>query len=120
MDSNLFGCLAEYQFAVNAMLKGFSVCFPLLNSSPYDCIIETKKGFKKIQIKSVQKKSDKVRCYLMGTRKDIYSVDDVDFFAVYVEHHQGFYIFKNNGDRKSIVLSKNGVMSKNFNNFELL
>ena len=101
MDNNLIGCLAEYKFATMAMEREMHVSFPLLDSSPYDCIIETINGLKKIQIKSVTKESDKVRCYLVNS-------------------HKGFYIFKNDGVTKSIVINKGGNYSKNFNNFALL
>jgi hypothetical protein len=46
MDNNLIGCLAEYKFATMAMEREMHVSFPLLDSSPYDCIIETINGLK--------------------------------------------------------------------------
>ena len=52
MDFNLNGCIVEYRFAVKAMEREIEVSFPLLNTSVYDCVTNTDKGFKKIQIKS--------------------------------------------------------------------
>ena len=120
MDNNLIGCLAEYKFATMAMEREMHVSFPLLDSSPYDCIIETINGLKKIQIKSVTKDADNVRCYLRNTNKQPYLLSDVDYFAIWVNSHKGFYIFENDGVTKSIVINKGGNYSKNFNNFALL
>ena len=117
MDSNLIGCIAEYKFAAEAMERGFLVSFPLLDSSPYDCIVETKEGFKKIQIKSVVKKEKFARCYLRKSVDDPYNIKDVDYFAIFVEHHNGFYIIKNDGKVKNFYLSKEGIYKNNFNNF---
>ena len=103
-----------------AMEREMHVSFPLLDSSPYDCIIETINGLKKIQIKSVTKDADHVRCYLRNTNKQSYSLNDVDYFAIWVNSHKGFYIFENDGVIKSIVINKGGKYSKNFNNFALL
>ena len=120
MDKNLIGCLAEYKFAVMAMENNIRVCFPLLDASPYDCIIETVNGFKKIQIKSVLSDKENVRCYLTQGNTKSYSIDDVDFFAVWIQSHNGFYIFKNTGDIKTITVNKNKKYSKNFNNFAFI
>jgi len=120
MDSNLIGCLAEYRFATMAMERELYVSFPLLDSSPYDCIIETINGLKKVQIKSVTKGSDKVRCFLRNKKMEKYSKSDVDFFAVWVKSHNGFYIFKNDEAKTSIVINKGGKYSKNFNNFAFI
>tara|TARA_R100000935_G_scaffold41759_1_gene63432 strand:+ start:48 stop:410 length:363 start_codon:yes stop_codon:yes gene_type:complete len=120
MNVNLFGCLAEYKFAVMAMEYGINVSFPLIHSSPYDCIIETKKVLKKIQIKAISTGKDKARCYLLDSNRNAYKKEDVDFFAVWVQYHNGFYIFKNENLNKTMVINKGGIYSKNFNNFAML
>lgn len=117
MDVNVIGCIAEYQFAVEVMSRGFFISFPLLDASPYDCVIDTGKDFKKIQIKSVDKKKDVVRCYIKKSSQKPYSKKDVDYFAIYVKHHKGFYIFKNDGKIKNITLGKNIHSKEYFNNF---
>mgnify|MGYP003644219220 CR=1 FL=1 len=81
MDNNQIGCLAEYKFATVAMELGFYVSFPLLNTSRYDCIIETSKGLFKIQVKSVQKNRDRSRVFIRDTKNNNYKKKDVDFFA---------------------------------------
>jgi len=117
MDLNTIGCIAEYQFAVEAMKRGFFVSFPLLDASPYDCILDNGKDLKKIQIKSVTKDEKNIRSFLKKTNGNAYNTKEVDYFAVYVQHHNGFYIFKNNGNIKSITLGKNIVTKNYFNNF---
>jgi len=120
MDFNSIGCIAEYKFAIMAMKHNINVSFPLLHSSPYDCITDSKNGLKKIQIKSASGKGDKVRCFLRNTKKKSYPIDEVDYFAVWIESHNGFYIFKNDVKRTSIVLEKKGKHLKKFNNFAVL
>lgn len=119
MDNNIVGCLAEYKFAVKAMEIGFCVSFPLLNSSPYDCIIDTPNGLKKIQIKSINTLGKRQKVLLTSNNKKNYDLKDVDFFAVYSFQKNGFFILKNDGKQKSIELTspKN---SKYFNNFAQL
>jgi len=119
MNTNLIGCLAEYKFAVKAMEKGLTVSFPLLDASPYDCIVDTGSSLKKIQIKSVQADSEKLKCWI-STKHNNYTLENVDYFAIYLKFYDGFYIFKNDGKIKFITLDKKKVMSENFNNFEFL
>jgi hypothetical protein len=116
MDSNQIGCLAEYKFATAAMEQGFFVSFPLLNSSRYDCIIETPKGLIKIQIKSVHNFSGRSRVFLKDTKQKNYKIKDVDFFAIYYKEKDGFFIIKNDGIKKSIELTSPKYL-KYFNNF---
>lgn len=94
---------------------------PLLDASTYDAIVEKDGILKKIQIKSITKdrtdkiKRDDVQCVLRRDGKP-YSIEMVDFFAIYVERDQGFYIVKNKG-QKAIRLSTTGIYKNNFNNF---
>ena len=122
MDINILGCTAEYRFAVMAMENGFRVSMPLLDASPYDAIIETPTGLKKIQIKSTtQKVKDNAIALTIRRTGDPYSKDDVDFFAVWVEEFKGFYIVPNNGTQRRLKFTINGKKySNNFNNFALL
>jgi hypothetical protein len=116
MDTNQIGCLAEYKFATVAMELGFLVSFPLLNTSRYDCIIETPKGLLKIQVKSVQKSRDRSRVFIRDTKNNNYKKKDVDFFAIYYQEKDGFFIIKNDGITKSLELTSSKY-SKFFNNF---
>ena len=123
MDNNRNGCIAEYRFAVMAMQNGFNVSFPLMDSSPYDCIVEKNGMFWKIQVKSTNKIPEKNRSavhIVLNNAKSRYTKEVVDFFAIWVEHSNGFFIVKNTGNMQSIRLSVVGKYSKNFNNFALI
>lgn len=123
MDTNRLGCVAEYRFAVMAMQNGFNVSFPLMDSSPYDCIVEKGGRFWKIQVKSSVKIPEKNRTavhIILNNAKSKYTKDRVDFFAIWIEHCNGFFIVENTGNMQSIRLSIEGKYSKNFNNFALI
>jgi hypothetical protein len=122
MDINIVGCTAEYRFAVLAMENGLRVSMPLVDSSPYDAIVETPNGLRKIQIKSTAQKIIRNRVSLTIKRTgDPYSLADVDYFAVWVDAFKGFYIIPNNGTQRKFCFSINGKKySKNFNNFGVL
>lgn len=119
MTTNIVGCIAEYKFAVFAMERGLQVSFPLLNTSPYDCIVQSKKGLFKIQIKSVKKTRKNNRVFLRHADGKSYNNSDVDFFAVYFERMNGFFIFKYSDVKKSVKLDSKKYL-KNFNNFAIL
>lgn len=122
MDINILGCTAEYRFAVMAMEKGFRVSMPLLDSSPYDAIVETPTGLKKIQIKSTRQKVVKRAVSLTIKRYgNPYPKSDVDFFAIWVEAYEGFYIIPNNGTQRRFKFFRTGKKYlNNFNNFDIL
>lgn len=123
MDTNRLGCVAEYRFAVMAMQNGFNLSFPLMHSSPYDCVTEKDGVFKKIQIKSSLKKPEGNRSavhIVLNNAKSKYTKDRVDYFAIWLEHFNGFFILKNTGNMQSIRLSIKGKYSKNFNNFAMI
>lgn len=95
---------------------------PLLDSSPYDAIVDTHKGLYKIQIKHTAKTPSEnrssVHLPLSGMKKDRYPLDMVDFFAIYSEHFDGFFIIPNAGNVKAIRISKTGKYSNFFSNFD--
>jgi len=121
LDTNIIGCLAEYLFATECLKRGYKVNFPLLDSSPYDCIVDDGKNLYKIQVKSSGKtpvgSTKSVHCKLRGS-KSIYRTEDVDYFAVYIESFGGFFIFKNKEKMpQSIRLSIYNKHKVFFNNF---
>jgi hypothetical protein len=122
MDINLAGCTAEYRFAVMAMQYGLRVSMPLLDASPYDAIVETPNGLRKIQIKStMQRVSNNAVALTIKRTGDPYPIADVDFFAIWIEVFQGFYIIPNNGTQRRFKFTINGKKySNNFNNFGVL
>jgi hypothetical protein len=122
VDRNQLGCLAEYKFSVKAIEEGFNVSMPLLDSSPYDCIIERDLKLYKIQIKNVspERKFNRDSIHLVLRRTtDFYTKEEVDYFAVYIMVYEGFFIIPNYQQR-SIRLSIDGKYKDNFNNFALI
>lgn len=116
MDNNTRGCIAEYSFGVECLKRGIIVSFPILDSCVYDCIADTGKNIYRIQIKSTGKKMEKNRSTIQANWHVIYSEQDVDYFAVWVDLYKGFFIFKNIG-QQSIRLNLDNDNSKYFNNF---
>lgn len=116
VDSNTKGCIAEYNFGIECLKRGIIVSFPILDSCVYDCIADTGNTIYKIQIKSTGKVVEKNRSTIQANWHTTYSISDVDYFAVWVEMYNGFFIFRNIG-QQSIRLSLNNENSKYFNNF---
>jgi|11_taG_2_1085331.scaffolds.fasta_scaffold01230_7 hypothetical protein len=124
MKGNESGCFAEYKFATMAMEEGFNVSMPLLDSSPYDAIIEKDGETFKIQIKyiSADRKKRRNDFHLsLGRRsgQSFYSLEYVDFFAIYYAEESGFFIIKNK-EQRAIRLSMTGIYKNNFSNFALI
>ena len=120
MDNNQRGCLAEYTFATECLKRGYSVSFPLIDSSVYDCIVDTGERLIKVQVKSTNRDTDGYHNSIhtrIANAKSNYTLDKVDYFAVWVEYFSGFFIFKNNGNTNTIRLSKVGKYKDYFNNF---
>lgn len=94
---------------------------PLLDSSIYDCLVDVDGKIYKIQIKSTIKtpyKASQSTVHIpIQNNKTLYTKDNVDFFAIWVQYFDGFFIIKKSGNVQSIRLSKVGKYSKYFNNF---
>jgi len=122
VDSNLLGCTAEYKFATMAMESGLKVSMPLLDSSPYDCIVELPNfDLKKIQIKSTAKPEVPRGIHVtLHTYNRYYKLNEVDYFAIWVQAFNGFFIIKNTGTNSAFKLTRHGKYSNNFNNFAVI
>lgn len=125
MNDNQKGCYAEYVFCTVAMKNNFNVSMPLLGASHYDCIIEKNGKLFKIQIKFISK--DRIKsnynkyseqCVLRAKGR-FYNKQDVDFFALYHQQLDGFFIIPNI-EQKTIRIRANGPYKENFNNFALI
>lgn len=96
---------------------------PLLDSSKYDCILESKGKLFKIQIKYLGKgrvrKRNSVQITLRRTGFPTYDKKYVDFFALWDEYNNGFFIVPNLG-QQSLKLNVNGKYKNNFNNFDII
>lgn len=96
---------------------------PLLQTSIYDCIVDTGKGVFKIQIKASEKvptdRENSVNIPLVNS-KSIYTVEKVDYFAVFSSFYNGFFIFPNKGEMKSFRASLKGKNKMYFNRFSFV
>jgi len=123
VNNNSFGCYAEYLFCAECTKRGFIVSMPTLDSSHYDCIVDNGKKIYKIQIKSSRKiPTDRVNSVLIPIHSYSikYTKEKVDFFAVFSNFYEGFFIFPNNGTQQSFRASLKGLNKIYYNNFDLL
>ncbi len=127
MDINQKGCFAEYKFATRAMENGFNVSMPLLDSSPYDCILEKNGQLFKVQIKYVSSHR-KQSTYTSGKNTfrltlarsyNFYPKELCDYFAIWIDLYDGFFIIPNK-EQSAVRLSLNNKYADNFNNFDLI
>ena len=120
VETNQLGSYAEYLFASECIKRGYKVSFPLMDSSPYDCILDTGRRLVKVQIKATEKRPvdrrNSVNIPLQNS-KTIYTQEVVDYFAVYSTYYCGFFLFPNKGSMQSIRLSLTGRNRIFFNNF---
>lgn len=119
-NSNYTGCAAEYRFATECTSRGYIVSMPILDSSPYDAIVDTHQGIYKIQIKYTNKEPlfpHKSVHVPLEKEYQTYTIENVDYFAIYTQYFNGFFIVQNKGSMKAIRLSLHGKYSDYFNNF---
>ena len=125
MNRNQKGCFAEYKFATRAMENGFNVSMPLLDASPYDCLLEKEGRVFKIQIKYVsadRQKDEKYNNMRVSLHRDggnKYPKHLCDFFAIWFDEYDGFFIIANQ-EQKAMRLSLDNKYKENFNNFDLI
>jgi hypothetical protein len=98
------GNIGESKFIFDCALYGVNVLKPMFNNLPYDFVIETKNGFKKVQVKTseyLQENKKSIRfhiaegtSYLKGNRKHkAYDPDTLDYFYLFnVEINKGFLV----------------------------
>lgn len=123
MKNNQLGTYSEYLFATECIKRGYLVSFPLMDSNPYDCIIDTGEHLYKIQIKASEKRPTDRKSSVnvpLQNSKTIYTKKLVDYFAVYSSFYGGFFIFPNKEKMKSIRLSLTGKNKIFFNNFAMM
>ena len=123
MDSNSKGAYAEYMFACECLKHGFYPSFPILDSSVYDVLVDTGSNVIKVQVKYVSSKpidnSSYVFISLKKGNKNKYCKSKVDYFAIYSEYFNGFFMIKNKGNMNSLGLdsTKGSKYASGFNNF---
>lgn len=122
MDSNSKGAYAEYMFACECLKRGYFPSFPILDSSIYDVIVDVGGRMVKVQVKySAKEPTDQpsVSVALMNGNRKEYTIDLVDYFAIYSEYFGGFFIIRNVGSMQSVRLNsvEGSKYACEFNNF---
>ncbi len=73
---------------------GFSVSKPWGDSLAYDFIVEHKRRFLRVQVKStIYSRRGSYECQLRGVRRKTYTSQDVDFIAMYIIPKNIWFIF---------------------------
>ena len=101
------GDVAEFLFDANAVQRGFLVCRPIHAGTIYDRIVDFNGSFKKVQIKCTTKNhgTGAANIILKRNKNQLYPVELVDVFAIYVMQWNAWYFFKNEG-QKSVYITK--------------
>jgi hypothetical protein len=83
----------ELIFMMRSAHEGMQVSKPYGDSAAYDFIVEYKTRCHRIQVKSTSHQSDGGHCcQVRGGRKQAYLSDAFDFAAIYIIHHQCWFI----------------------------
>ena len=91
------GELAELGFMYRAASHGIGVAKPYGDSFPYDFLTQHGKRLLRVQVKSSYqggRSGDNCFSLKVGCRggRDRYSIDDVDFIAVFIAKHDAWYL----------------------------
>jgi PD-(D/E)XK endonuclease len=78
------GEAAEAAFLARATTLGFSICVPWGESERYDCVIDTRPGFLRVQVKSATACSRSRYVVKGGGNGQPYTAEEIDFLAAYV------------------------------------
>jgi len=106
----LKGVSCEMLVASRLCEQGWIPYLPLVDGSPIDILVETNKGFQKIQVKAwVLKANSRVRLERSGNkdnkRKRSYSTEEIDWFAVVRMEEREVFIVPVIDGRASINIS---------------
>jgi hypothetical protein len=96
LDNKHRGELAELAFMRKAATLGFAVAKPWGDCDRYDVIVRIGKIFWRVQIKSVWSKAlgrPHYRVWTTGSRKSLYSADEIDFLVAYLFPEDIWYVF---------------------------
>jgi hypothetical protein len=92
-EFKLRGEWAELLFMTRASEHGLRVIKPWGDSSRYDCVVETRGSFLRVQVKSTSHRRCKhYSCGIERRGKKRYTAAEIDFFAIYVIPTDNWYI----------------------------
>jgi len=95
--SRLRGQIAELEFKLQAIKRGFRISTPHGDNDPYDFILDSNSKLYRVQVKSSSAYFKGGRKYKFNTshcssHRKPYTKDDIDFFALYVVPLNTFHI----------------------------
>lgn len=92
------GSYIELVFAAGATKRNWGLSTPFNDILPYDFIVDTRANLHRMQVKTCRKESEGVYKANLCTRSNLnnsyklYSARDVDYFAIYIENLNIWYI----------------------------
>ncbi len=86
------GEAAEAAFLARASDLGFGVARPWGDSERYDFILDSGRGFVRVQVKSTQRYAEGRYRVKAGGSKTIYTLDEIDFLAAYLIPEDLWYV----------------------------
>jgi hypothetical protein len=102
LSTTTVGDIAEYMVAARFMQLGFEVLEPMSNGYPYDLVVSSDDGYKRIQVKNGRLREGTIRfnaCSLAGRKNTQevsmvreYYVGKIDYFAVYCAELNKVYL----------------------------
>jgi len=95
MNSTQIGFIAEYQFLLELLKNEYHLAIPCGDTKGYDLVVETKKGWKTIQIKTAIKanvsyKRQTGKRVVMGQR---YKKGSFDFLIIVNRENDAYWVF---------------------------
>lgn len=101
------GAAAEYRCASELLARGLIPSWPSTQTQPYDMIVDTFKGPKRVQVKSSVQKGTPVKVGFKmeeSGRYRAYTQDDCDFIILYLFEHDVWYVFPIGITKRSLTL----------------
>ena len=122
------GDIGEISFLLKAKKIGFCVLTPYSSISKYDFVIDNFKELIKIQVKSTSKLDSRSRYKVALSHgrncKSSYSANQVDYFAIYIQPEDLFYIIPHSAVKtKTLILypyKKDHVLNNYLERWDLL
>lgn len=91
-----WGSVAEYHCAAELLKQGFNPCWPSVDTQPYDMIVDTVKGPRRVQVKSSVQDGATIQANFKmksGATERGYTLADCDYIVMYLFAYKLWYIF---------------------------
>jgi hypothetical protein len=89
------GEIAEAEFVAKAVSEGFVVAKPWGDSNPYDFIVNERRNFWRVQVKSAHVVGKDGTCSFRAHDGELrsYSAEDIDALVAYAKPAEAWYVF---------------------------